>query len=138
MNSKNDGNIIVNVNALRQSVNKSMICKECLESKIEQKMVDMLKYVDQVHDEFSSKVDQIPIRTQKGRREYCNLHKPTAGNILEKMRKRRSGRFSWLDDCISQPFNSIVLETDGIATSVKAVCECQQHVTEILPNKTKK
>ena len=55
----------------------------------------MLKYVDQVQDEFASKVDQMPIRTQKGRREYYNLHKPTAENILEKMRNCRSGRFSW-------------------------------------------
>ena len=65
MNSKNDGNIIVNVNALQQSVNKSTICKEFLESKIKQKMVDMLKYADQVQNEFASKVEYVNQNTKR-------------------------------------------------------------------------
>ena len=67
MNSTDNGNnIIVNVQALQQGINKSTLCKECTESKIEAKILHALKYADKVRDEFASKVEQIPsLRTTK-------------------------------------------------------------------------
>ena len=130
-------NIIVNVEALQQRINKTTLCKECIESKIESKILDVLKYADKVRDKFASKVEQLPIRTEKRKKEYYERHKPSAEDILQSlMNCRRSRKFSWLDDCMAQPFNRIELETRGIATSVHATCECQQHVTEILPRET--
>ena len=67
MNSTDNGNnIIVNVQALQKGINRSTLCKECTESKIEAKILHALKYADKVRDEFASKVEQIPsLRTTK-------------------------------------------------------------------------
>ena len=66
MNSTDNGNnIIVNVQALQQGINKSTLCKECIESKIEAKFLDVLKYADKVRDEFASKVEKLLLRTKK-------------------------------------------------------------------------
>ena len=74
MNSTDNGNnIIVNVQALQQGINKSTLCKECIESKIEAKILHALKYADKVRDEFASKVEQLPLlRTTKEKKRTTN------------------------------------------------------------------
>ena len=103
MNSiDNAYNIIVNVQALQQGINKSTLCKECVESKIETKFLDVLNYADKVRDKFASKVKQLPIK-KKRKKEYYKQRKPSAEDILQNLTNcRRSHKFSWLDDYFAQ------------------------------------
>ena len=81
------GSIICNVQSMQEGINSTLVCKTCVEERIESKLVAILNHADRERKRFKEKVELIPMRTQNQRDEYIKMHQPSTEDMVKQLKK---------------------------------------------------